>query len=275
MGEELMQDAADISWSGGSATWNALIQVVQLLLTKTPEESFPTAWQVATETLLPWFIGAGAALVNLIFFIGFIRQNINLRENVTIEVWIECIIRVIIANTFIKNGLIIISDFLRLSVTATKFVAGNDILQITNPELDAGTILFYLFVGIIYFIVSVVCSVMIMLTILQRYLYINFCVVAMPIGIASLAGGRGIENSGYAWVKTFLTYCFQIVVIAIILRIGSLMASEVPGLILSMADDGSVFKGFFGGLNNLIVMVFMTATIKNSDDLIKRSFDLR
>lgn len=274
-GKELIESAGQIAWSGGSATWNAFMKVIQVILTKTPQEVFPDVWAVTVESILPWFIGAGAALINLFFFIGFIRQNTNLKENVTLEVWIESGIRVVVANTLIICGVDIMEDFLTLSTVATRYVVGPNILEIVNPEFDASTIFFYLCVGLLYFITSVVCSMMILLTICIRILYICFCVVAMPIGIATFAGGRGLENSGIAWLKTFLTFCFQIVVIAFLLRIGTIMASGLSPLLQDGFNGLEIMDGFLNGVNNLFIMVFMTSAIKNSDDLIKRTFDLR
>lgn len=274
-GEALMNDAADISWSGGSATFNTLMKVVQMILTKTPEALFPDAWKLTVESILPWFIGAGAVLVNLFFLIGFLRQNTNLKENVTIESWIEGAIRVIVANSLILNGVGILEDFIGISTAATKFVVGKEVVQIVNPDFDAGTLLFYLFVGIIYFIASAVCGILILIVILKRVLYIDYCIAVMPIGIATFAGGRGFENSGIAWIKTFLTYCFEIVAIAFLLRVGSVMASGLPAFILDAANESGMFDGFWNGINNMVVMVFLTSVIKNADDLVRRSFDLR
>lgn len=274
-GEALMNDAADISWSGGSALFNTIMKVVQMILSKTPEEIFPDAWKLTVDSILPWFIGAGAVLVNLFFLIGFFRQNLNLKENVTLEAWIEGGIRVIVANTLILNGVVILQDFITLATVATKFIIGKNVIQITNPDFDAGTLLFYLFVGIIYFVTSAVCSIIIIVVIMKRVLYVDYCVAIMPIGIATFAGGRGLENSGIAWIKTFLTYCFEVIAIAFILRVGTIMASGLPAFILDVANESGMFDGFWNGINNLIVMVFLTSVIKNADDLVRRSFDLR
>lgn len=274
-GEALMNDAAEIFWSGGSSLFNTMMKVVQMILYKTPEEIFPDAWKLTVDSILPWFIGAGAVLVNLFFLIGFFRQNLNLKENVTLEVWIEGGIRVIVANTLILNGVVILQDFITLATVATKFIVGKNVIQIINPDFDAGTLLFYLFVGLIYFVTSAVCSIIIIVVIMKRILYVDYCVAIMPIGIATFAGGRGLENSGIAWAKTFLTYCFEVVAIAFILRVGTIMASGLPAFILDVANESGMFDGFWNGINNLVVMVFLTSVIKNADDLVRRSFDLR
>ena len=99
--DQILGNSIDIAWSGGSATWNALMTVIQSIITMTPQEIFPDAWQVTTETILPWFIGAGASCINMIFMIGFMKQTTNFRENLTLEVFVEGGIRIIIANTLL------------------------------------------------------------------------------------------------------------------------------------------------------------------------------
>ena len=84
-----------------------------------------------------------------------------------------------------------------------------------------------------------------------------------------------MANTGRAAIKTFFTYCFQIVVIAFWLRIGTLMASGISGLIISQTNDSGLFDGFYQALNNMICMLFMTTLIKNSDELLRKAFDLR
>lgn len=265
------------AWDGGSATWNALMRVVQSLITMEPKEIFPDAWQVATETILPWFMGAGGSLLTIFFLIGFLRQNTNIKENMTMETFIENMIKLIVAYTLLANCLPIMEDFLSLATTATRFIAGTEFIEIENPYHDVGSTLFYItfILPIAYFFISIVCGIQILLTVLKRVAYVLFCIVAMPIGAAAFAGGKELEQVGRATVRTFLTYCFQITLIALWLRLGSLMASGISVALLAQTNDSGLFNGFFMALNNVACMLFMTALIKSSDELLKRAFDLR
>ncbi|MBC5685334.1 hypothetical protein H8R94_01670 [Roseburia sp. NSJ-9] len=273
--DQILGNSIDIAWSGGSATWNILMTVIQSIITMTPQEIFPDAWQVTTEIILPWFIGAGAACINMIFMIGFMKQTTNFRENLTLEVFVEGGIRIIIANTLLIYSQTIMEDFINLATMATKFVMGTEPLKIVNPTLDVGTVLFYFVLGIIYFIASAVCAGNNLLTVLKRVAYILFCIIAVPVAAVTFVGDREMANTGRAAIKTFFTYCFQIVVIAFWLRIGTLMASGISGLIISQTNDSGLFDGFYQALNNMICMIFMTSLIKNSDELLRKAFDLR
>lgn len=266
---------ADRTWSAGVTAWDGLIRVVYTILTKTPEEFSPDAWAIVTDTLYPWFLSAGVALLNLFFFIGFVRQNTNLKDNITIETWIEGFIKVIIANAVMQEGLTLAEDFLTLQVAATKFVLGKDMLILTVPELDLGAFLFGFFIGLIYFIVSLVCGVMVLLEVMKRFLYMAASIAVAPAAICTMAGGRGLENTAHAWIKTFFTYCFQFVMIAVILRIGTLMGSSLPGFLQAQEGLGEAFDGFVLWLNNLVSMLFMATAIKGTDNLLEKMFGLR
>lgn len=267
---------ADPSWSWGNAFWNDFIKIAFTILTKTPEEFSPEAWAVVTDTLYPWFLSAGVALLNLFFFIGFVRQNTNLRDNITIETWIEGFIKVIIANAVMQEGLTLTGDFLTLQVKATKFALGKNTLTLTNPEMDLGTFLFMnFFMSLIYFITSAVCGIMVVLEVMKRFLYITVSIVVGPVAICTMAGGRGLENTAHSWIKTFLTYCFQFVIIAVILRLGTLMGSNLPDFLQSQEGIGEIFDGFVLCTNNLVLMLFMATAVKGSDNLLEKMFGLR
>lgn len=273
---EWITDFFNVDWSWGSFAWNGLIGVVYDILTKTPQEFSPTAWHVITTELYPWFLSAGIALLNLFFFIGFVRQNINLRDNITIETWIEGFIKVIIANGIMSNGLSLVSDLVSLSVSMTSFAIGSEAPVLSVTEVDAGSVAFFLILGWnIYLILCLVCGIMVLLEVIKRYLYLNVAIVVGPIALSTLAGGRGLESTAHSWIKAFLTYCFQIVIIAIILRIGTLMGSSLAGFLQSSSGIGDWFDGFTLFLNNMIFIVFMTVAVKGSDNMLKQMFDLR
>lgn len=265
----------DPSWSWGNAAWNGLIKIVFKILKKTPRNFSPDAWAVVTDTLYPWFLSAGVALLNLFFFIGFVRQNTNLRDNITIETWIEGFIKVIIANAVMQEGLTLVNDFFTLQVAATRFALGRNVLRLSAPEVDCGSILFSIFCGLIYFIIAVVCGIMVLLAVMKRFLYVMVSVVVAPVAICTIAGGRGLENTAHAWIKTFLTYCFQFVMIAVILRLGTLMGSNLPDFLQSQRGLGEIFDGFVLCLNNLVCMLFMTTAIRGTDNLTEKMFGLR
>ena len=97
-------------------------------------------------------------------------------------------------------------------------------------------------------------------------------VVMAPIAMSTMAGGRGLEQSAYAWIKNFLVNVFEIVVIAIVMAIAGKMITSID----FMTADGILSKldGFLGALQSLFTMVLMTAAVKGADSMLRRSFAL-
>ena len=116
---------------------------------------------VYVQSIYSWFMGAGLVLLNLFCLISFCRQASRLRENVTMEMWIELFIKVIIGNVLMLEGLNIIQGFLNVaSATSSVFLNISDV-DIVTGNIDLGAVLAYVLVGIFFLIGSVVCGIMI------------------------------------------------------------------------------------------------------------------
>ncbi|MBQ6134334.1 MAG: hypothetical protein IJI65_09295 [Lachnospiraceae bacterium] len=262
-------------FTGPSAIWNACMLITEGLMGMGPDTYAPEAWAYVRDTLYPWFLAVGSILLTLFCLIGFVRQASNLKDNITIEMWIELFIKLIIGHFLMNNGITIMQSFFGIASGTTLMINDNTIPTIWTSDIDAGAVMMYILVGIIYVIASVICGITIVIEVLSRYLNLYILVATAPIALSTLAGGRGIEDTAYAWIKSFLTNVFQIVAIALILRIGGMMCQST---VFSMTGaDG--FAGFFSGAPNVLVsmltMFFMTSAVKGADGLIKRAFNLR
>lgn len=260
-------------FQGASGAWNWCMIFVLNLLTKTPDTFSPDAWTYVTDTLYPWFLSIGAFLLNMFCLIGFCRQASNLRDNVTIEMWIELFIKIIVANTLMVNGLSFMQEFFSVSGSLSTEILISDPPAAYNGEVDAGAVIMYVVFGLVYMLIALVCGVIILIEVLSRFINLYILTATAPIALSTWAGGRGIENTAYAWIKSFLTAVFQIVVIAMVLTIGGNIASGLQ------TDMTSTVLDWFDGANSIlwsmIYMVMMAAGVKGADGLLKRAFDLR
>ena len=256
-----------------SPMWIYMINYVSDLLSKSPEQASPNTWRFIRDSVYPYFSVIGATLLNLFCLIGFVRTISNLKENVTIEMWIELCVKLIVGNVLIQNGMSLMGDLLEISTLVTKnFIPSNGIGLITG-NVDVGFVLAYIVFGLLYYIVVAVCSVMIAVEVLGRYLNLYILMGISPIALSTLAGGHGIENTAYAWIKSFFTTCFQIILIALILCIGGAIVNGGFGRVFT--GIGGWFDGFGDMLESCVFMILMTTAIKGSDNLLKRAFDLR
>ena len=254
-----------------------------------PSESGQTFWQKMGELLgfqvhsaaglyslqdiYNWFLSAGLVLLNLFCMIAFCRQASRLRENVTTEMWIELFIKVIVGNVLMLEGLKIMLSFLGVAATTSNLMLENSRVDIVSSNVDFGAVLGYILIGIIFVIASIVCGIMILVTLLQRIINIYLLACVMPIACSTLAGGPEIERSGWAWFKTFLGSCFEIVVIALVFLLGGAFNDALQGWAVGNSDGW--FDGFLGLLASMTYMIFLTVCVKGAGGFLRKAFDLR
>ena len=254
--------------------WNFFMLITYSMIGKTPENYSPGAWSYVTDTLYPWFLAIGLTLLNIFCMIGFIRQASNLKENVTIEMWIELFIKVIIANVLMSNGISLMQDIMSMGGTMSSTIMSTHFPSVYSSEMDIGAVLVYLVFGLIYSIAAAVCGGMILLEVMGRYLNLYMLVAVSPVALSTIAGGRGLDSAAHAWIKSFLTTVFQIVVIAIVLQIGDKMM-ESSAYVDATSTPLDWFDGAGSVMMSFITMIFLTTAVKGADGFLKRAFDLR
>ena len=247
------------------------MHIIMTVLPMSPQTYSTDAWGYVSGTLYPWFAGAGAVLLNLFFLIGFVRQASNLKENITMEMWIEIFIKVILANVVIKNGLLIIRSFFKAAgLTVISIIVNTP--EVPSDPADLGSLVFTSIFGIIYFVSALICGLKVLIEVLGRYLQIYILVAVAPVAFATWAGGRGFEDTVYAWIRTFLATVFQVVIIAIALVICRFISGGLSGVAQAITF---VSPGFVNAAVGMVTM-FLTATaVTSSDELLKRAFSLR
>lgn len=254
--------------------WKLTMEFATGSIAQSPDKYSKAAWDLVTQTFYPWFLSAGLALINIFCLIGFIKQSTNLRENVTMEMWIELFIKVIISNVLMVSGLSLVQDFFKCSTEICKFINTNTTPDIITNDIDVGFVITYLIIGLIFSVAAVVACSKIIIEILQRYLNIYLLVIFMPIALSTWSGGRGIEDTAFSWIRSFLTCVFQIVVISLVIQIGCVIASNTGASFKDMGVLG-LFTGGPSLIFSMIMMFFVSSAIKGSDALMKRVFNLR
>lgn len=252
------------------ALWEWIMGIVQVLLGMSPGEYSPGAWNYITEQIYPYFLGAAAAFMNIFALINFCRQASDLKDTATLENWLGIFIRVAVANTVLVNGLYLIGDFVKFFNRVAGDILGSEIPAIYGDDLDLGFSLFMSLLGPIYLIVTAICSITILMEVMHRFLRLYITIATAPLAIVTVIGGRGFDGTAAAWFKTFLNTAGQVVIIALILQLSGHMVN-------SSVFSGSP-QGWFDGAGNvflsIITMVFVSASVKESDTFLKRAFNL-
>lgn len=260
----------------GQQIWNFFMGITSSLMgADTLETISPDAWNFVSETVYPWMLSAATVFLNLFFMIGFIRQSTNLRENLTIENWIELIIKVIISNSLMIQGISLMQSFFTVaSDMKAVFFPGGTSINIQPMDVDVTYVLYELAAGLIYLLLCIISGIIIMVEVFGRFLNLYLLICVAPIALSTMAGGRGLENTAISWFKSFLTNVFQIVIIALILRIGGLMIANW-GFSNQTGTPLDWFDGYQSVLTSMAQITLITSAVKGSDAFMRRAFDLR
>lgn len=257
----------------GSGIWNFLMSLVYGVVTTTPQDFSSPTWSYVSTQLYPWALGIGLVLLNFFFLIGFFKQTANIKENMTTEILVSLCVKVVMANVLMNVGLEIMQQLFYMAAGLSGQVFSQPPAYSTG-EVTMGTwIFFHAFYGIVYVIVASVCGMTIFLAVYGRYIKLYFAIVTGPLAMPTLAGGMGIENTAHAWIKTFLSYTFELLAIAILMSIAGKMISGIDWGRLDGAV-GFLFNGATSSLQSMFTMVILAGTVKGTDTLMRRMFAL-
>lgn len=257
----------------GTGIWNFVMSLVFGVVTTTPQGFSADAWAYVVNNLYPWALGIGVALLNLFFLIGFFKQTANIKENMTTEILVTLLVKLIMANTLMTSGLNIMQQFFEMSSGLSAQVFHSP-PSFSSGNVDMQTMVFFWGIyGMLYMVVAVVCSVMIFLTVYGRFLKLYVAIVTGPVAMSTMAGGIGIENTAHSWIKTFLSYVFEIVIIAIVI---SIAGKIIGGMDWGRLDSyiGHLFNGASTSFQSMFTMVIMAGSVKGTDSLMRRLFGL-
>lgn len=266
----------------GSGVWNVIMGNIGTLLGATPETfngggSTSQTWRYVTETLYPWMLAIGVSMLNLFLIIAMCRAAMNLHGNITLELCIEALIKIVIVNATFLNLLRLMQAVLRIPQLMVRFLTGGKIgnLTISLSDWDVQVSIATLFMALLFLITALICSGMILFTVYSRFLKLYLLVAVAPLAVAPLAGGQRTEQTFYAFVKTFLLYSFEIVVITLTLTIaGSMMSGGFHFLDKSLFGSITDQLMQLDALNAIFVMILAAASVKGTSSILSKAFAL-
>lgn len=258
--------AGDAEFLSGTGIWNFMIKSICGIIATTPEDFSSAAWNYTVNVVMDTFLSLAASILNLMYLIGIIRQAVKLKENYTAEILVDSLIKVIIANYGLLNGLQLMRIVFKISATLGSALLGNGgELFFKQEDHDFGSFLFYLVFGIVYFIVSLVCSCMIFLAVYGRYMTLYFLVGIAPLAWVTLPGGPGVNSTFFAWLRMFLAKALEAVAIAFLIGIGSAMCNKID-----FGSIGGLTDGAVQALQNMATMVLLAGSVKGIDVIMKK-----
>lgn len=254
----------------GIAIWRFMLGLIGVSASQTPEAFSSGTWSYVTVDLYPMFAAVGATMLNLFFYIGYVRQAGNLKQEMTLEIFVEMCIKVIFGNALVQSSVLLTKAIYASSGNMAGLILSGTDYPFQQEDIDGGAVFYYLVLGIVFFAVCLVCSATVFLTCYGRFLQLYMLVLAAPPALATIAGGGGFSQTAASWFKTTLSKAFSIVFIALAITIASKICNGID-----FAQVGiEAVNGGIQMLNNMCTMIIMTASVKGTDAFMRRTFGL-
>ena len=248
---------------------STLKMVFDLLGANPTSGTYKGAWSTVTN-LYDIFSVIGYSLVIVFFLYGFLRDSVDIRQELHLESIIKLFIRFIITINVMNVFITYIPQFCGWAITmlnatksAFKFDTGKVVSQL-NSEYNT---LVMFFIGILIWIICLACSVIVVYTCFGRFINFYLLIPFGSIAISTIAGGGQLSQTGFSYIKSLLVYTFEIVAMGVVLAI---TGSFLSGSVLVDAKSG----GAWLLLEVIVKMITITAALKGADATIKKAFNM-
>ncbi|MCD8397644.1 MAG: type IV secretion system protein [Lachnospiraceae bacterium] len=280
-----MMNVGEWMMSAGYNVWKGSGSIALQYAQKDPM-SVSNAWGTVTGSIYSTMLSVAAALAVLFFVLGWLNESIDIRTNFTLESMFRFFVRYVITASLIVNSLTLATGITRCATalvsTLSAEVESEDAdglfdemkEELESSDADGGTWLAYGIVamigGVIGGLVIIVCAVQLILSVLSRLFKMLLCIPFAPVAFAGFAGGREFSQSGIAWLKTYVGYCLEAVVIILAIDISY-------GLFQDTSAFGSV-SGVVGVVLGIceycLPMITACACVKGADTVVRRCLGL-
>lgn len=245
----------------GYSMWKQCSTLTLTYITRNPMDQ-TNAWGAVTGGIFTISMAVAASLSVLYFVLGWLRESIDIRHTFTLENMFRFFVRYAITASLIVNSLSVVTAVAQCATTVVSTISINtkddkvenifkDLEESLEDDDDAdgGTYLAYGFCGMIGGMVGgvviIVCGINIVLAVLSRLFKLLLCIPFAPVAFAGFAGGGEFSATGIAWIRTFIGYALEAVVIALALTIS-----------FGLFKDASLFSA--GSKDKGIVMMVLT-----------------
>ena len=121
--------------------------------------------------------------------------------------------------------------------------------------------------------VIMVCGVSLVLSVLSRLFRLLLCVPFAPAAFAGFAGGHEFAQTGIAWLRTFIGYALEAVVIALAISISYGMFKDA-NIFSAGAKSGSIVSLLLLICGYCMPMVTACACVKGAEMTVRRCLGL-
>lgn len=272
----------------GYSMWKQSSELAFSYLKQNPM-SQGNAWAVVTGAIYNLSLGVAASLTVLFFVMGWLRESIDIRNNFTLENMFRFFVRYAITATLIVNSLALTTGIVECATAVVSTVkldknakkikgAFDDVKEsLEKDDAEGGTWLASgiccMVGGLFGGVVIIVCGVKLVLSVLSRLLKLLLCIPFAPVAFAGFAGGAEFSQSGIAWIKTFIGYALEAVVIALAIKISFGLFGDVT-LFAAGKKQADVVAVILMICNYCMPMITACACVQGAETTVRRCLGL-
>ena len=248
------------------------------------------AWGTVTGSVYQMSLAIAASLAVLFFVMGWLRESIDIRNNFTLENMFRFFVRYAITASLIVNSLALVTGICECATAVTSQISVNmeskdveNVFETVRDQLeddddaDGGTWIGMGLAGMLggFFggAVIMVCGVSLVLSVLSRLFRLLLCVPFAPVAFAGFAGGHEFAQTGIAWLRTFIGYALEAVVITLAISISYGMFTDA-NMFAAGAKSGSIVSLLLLICGYCMPMVTACACVKGAEMTVRRCLGL-
>ena len=218
---------------------------------------------------------SSSIFVMCFFLYGFCRDSCDLHTDLTFDKTIKMFIRLIITSNFLSMALTYMPKFFSWGKSLTQAILGENGLYMVYDfdgvkvyenisSADFGTMTAFL-TSILFFLFTVVCGFIVVLTVLNRILKIYMIAPFAGVALSTLAAGGQTAQVGYSYIRTFFGYVFSALLIAVVIAISGSFIDTV-----SIDTENALIRL----LEYCLKMGVIASSVKMSDSVMQKAFGL-
>ena len=273
----------------GYRMWKQCSTLTMTYITRNPMDQ-TNAWGIVTGGIFTISMAVAASLSVLYFVLGWLRESIDIRNNFTLENMFRFFVRYAITASLIVNSLSLVTGICECATAITAQISIDmesadveNVFETVREELeddadvDGGTWIGMGLAGMLggFFggAVIMVCGISLVLSVLSRLFRLLLCVPFAPAAFAGFAGGHEFAQTGIAWLRTFIGYALEAVVIALAISISYGMFTDA-NMFSAGAKSGSIVSLLLLICGYCMPMVTACACGKGAEMTVRRCLGL-
>ena len=284
-----MFEAGENMLKGGFEMWKSCSSVTMAYAVKSPM-SQTNAWNTVTGNIYQISLAIGASLAVLFFVLGWLRESLDIKNSFQLENMFRFFIRYAITASLLVNSLSLVKGITQCTTAVVNTmhvdVASEEVEGIfdgikeklkEDKDSDGGTYLAAGFEamagGMIGGLVIIICGISLVLSVLSRLFKMLLCIPFAPVAFSGFAGGGEFSQMGVAWMKTFIGYALEAVVIALSISISFGLFRDAS-LFQSPAEAGDMASLILQICEYCMPMITACACVKGAEMTVRRCLGL-